>query len=101
MAKAQTTTSTKANNKAVPINYIEAGPRGFRFGYTYVQSVIDGEGIAAREVNRKKLIAFAKAIGVEGVTMKSDIAESLKAMKTAAKKYLKANFEVPAEPTMH
>ena len=74
------------------VKLVEPGPRGFRFGQTYVQSVIDASKIAMKEANKLKLVQFAEAMGLEGITMKSDIAEAVKSMKVAAKKYFKDNF---------
>lgn len=72
---------------------VEPGPRGFRFGSTYVQSIIDGAGIAAKDSNKKKLIAFAETVGVSGITMKTDVTDAFKSLKAAAKKFLSTNFE--------
>ena len=69
-----------------------AGPRGFRFGGVFVQSVIEGAGVAAKDSNRPKLVAFAKELGVSGVTAKTPVEDALKSLKQAAKKYLAANF---------
>jgi hypothetical protein len=87
--------ATPKENKEVKI--VEPGPRGFQFGATYVQSVIEASRIAMKEANKMKLVAFATTLGLEGITMKSDIAEAIKSMKAAAKKYLKENFEVAEE----
>jgi len=79
------------------IQIVQPGPRGFQFGSTYVQSVIDASRIAMKEANKGKLVAFANALGLTDITMATDIAEAIKSMKVAAKKYLKDNFEEVAE----
>jgi len=92
-AKVEKKTTRKAKGE---VTMVEPGPRGFRFGSTYIQSVIDGGPIALKEANKLKLIAFAETIGVAGINLKSDIEEAVKSMKTAAKKYMSQNFEVAA-----
>ena len=75
------------------VKIVEPGPRGFRFGSAYVQSVIDASGIAMKQSNKLKLVKFAEAVGIAGVTMKTDAAEAVKMMKSAAKKFLAQNFK--------
>lgn len=83
---AKTTTKTAAVN--------QAGPRGFRFGSVFIQSVIEGAGVAAKPANKAKLVAFAKEMGVAGVTAKTDIEAALKQMAKPANKYLHDHYEV-------
>lgn len=100
MATTQTTSKKAAKNNAVKAAVIvQPGPRGFRFGFAFVMSVINGEGIAAKEANKAKVVQFAKELGVEGVTMKTETATALKLMKKAAQKFRNANWE--ASPTVH
>lgn len=44
---------------------VEAGPRGFRFGETWNQSVIDGTAPALAPANRNKLFAHADELGIQ------------------------------------
>jgi len=83
--------------EAKEIKLVEPGPRGFQFGQTYVQSVIEASKIATKEANKNKLVAFANQLGLDGITMATDIAEAVKSMKNAAKKYFKENFEAADE----
>jgi hypothetical protein len=92
---ANAATASKNTKKNAAANHVQPGPRGFRFGYTYVQSVIDAGPIASKEANKAKLVAFAKEIGVEGVTMKTDIETALKSMKKAATKFRNTHWEAP------
>ena len=43
---------------------IEAGPRGFRFGEKWIESVKSGTGVAVHPTYLAKLKAHAKAVGV-------------------------------------
>lgn len=81
------------NTKAKVATPVQAGPRGFRFGATFIQSVIDGVGVATKPANINKVLAFAKALDVKA-SAKSPIEDTLKSMKTAAKKYFNAHYEV-------
>lgn len=95
-AKAKKKPEVKTKEPKV-IQIVQPGPRGFQFGSTYVQSVIDASRIAMKEANKGKLVAFAATLGLTEITMATDIAEAIKAMKKAATKYLKDNFEEVAE----
>lgn len=90
--KAKKKPEAKAKEPKV-VQIVQPGPRGFQFGFTYVQSVIDASRIATKEANKGKLVAFAAALGLTDITMATDIAEAVKMMKSKAQKYLKDNFE--------
>lgn len=78
------------------VKLVEPGPRGFSFGATYIQSVIEAGPIALKPANKLKLVGFAEMLGVAGITIKSDATEAVKMLKAAAKKYFTENFEVQA-----
>lgn len=54
----------RAPRKAATV--VQAGPRGFRFGEVWTQSVKDGAGVAMLMQNRPKLNAHAETLGITG-----------------------------------
>lgn len=59
---------------------VEAGPRGFRFGDRWNQSVIDGTAPALAPANRNKLFAHADELGVQYDKRSVDAADLAKKM---------------------
>jgi len=63
------------------VKVVVAGPRGFRFGEVWNNSVRNAEGVAMLEANRPKLIAQATELGVAASVIESNdpvkIAKSL------------------------
>lgn len=59
---------------------VEAGPRGFRFGDRWNQSVIDGTAPALAPANRNKLFAHADELGVQYDKRSVDTADLAKKM---------------------
>jgi len=93
---AKNTKKKPGRKPAGEIKIVEPGPRGFRFGQAYVRSVIEASGIAMKEANKLKLVQFAEALGIAGITMKSDATEAAKSLKAAAKKFFSQHFEAAA-----
>lgn len=59
---------------------VEAGPRGFRFGDRWNQSVIDGTAPALAPANRNKLLAQADELGLTYDKRSVDTADLAKKM---------------------
>lgn len=67
---------------------VTEGPRGFRFGPTWCESVKAGEGIALLEVHRNKLLKHAETMGVPQSVI--DTGDATKIAKSLAAKIEKA-----------
>lgn len=81
----------KKGRTARTTKVVEAGPRGFRFGEVWNNSVKAGEGIAILESNRPKLIAQATELGVAQSVIDSN--DPAKLCKSIAHKLEKQEAE--------
>lgn len=69
---------------------VTAGPRGFRYGERWIQSVIDGTAPATANANINKLYAHADELGVQYDKRSDDAAAICKRMASKARKQLEA-----------
>jgi hypothetical protein len=78
--KAETKPKFERKGREKRATAVNEGPRGFRFGPVWNNSVIAGEGVAMLDIHKNKLLKQAESLGINRFTAADDSAKIAKAI---------------------